>query len=132
MAITRDNCICEYDQSNACGFDHINHEIPHDCTYKPVVHTTTKDKYCKVVTREFPLQRTGRLLSSAQDRLTLVVKYQYSNNTNTVLSVHLKTHDDVSNSTQWHELSTDDLKTFINVFTAVKNDIIHDEEVFLF
>ena len=129
MAITKNNCGCETDQSSLCGFDHINGELHHDCDYRPVVHTTTRNKgYCKVITREFPLQ-SRKLISSKSDALTLVVKYRQ----NEIESIRLKTFDIRSNSTQWHDLSLDDLNTFINVFSAVKNDIEPDsKDVFLF
>ena len=128
--------MCETDQSTLCGFDHINgeleHDINHDCSFKPIMHTTQQDKYCKIVTREFPLLSSSGLLSKKDDQLTLVVKYSYNNVKNDIVSVHLKARDIRTNSTQWHSLSLDDVKKIVDVLTAVRNDIVKDEEVVLF
>ena len=127
------NCLCNDKQCSLCGFDHINHEKQNDCTYRPVVHTNKIKKYCKVVTREFPLKHSNaKLLADEQDQLTLVVKYQYSNNENKVDSVQLRVRDQLSNNTIWVDLSVQDLTQIIETCASVNNDIIKDDEVFLF
>lgn len=129
------NCLCDSDQSSLCGFDHINHERTHDCKLVKPVHTTKKkQKYCKVITKEFPLNYTKAILASPDDRLTLVVQYQYNTNENSILSIKLKSYDVTTNTTQWHNLSLEDVKTIARVFTSLKNEIEQDnnEDEFLF
>jgi hypothetical protein len=129
---TKSTCICEVDQSGVCGFDYIDHQRTHDCDYPPPVHTGKKTNVCKIVTKEFPLQRTTNVLLGDNNTLTLVVKYAVENQQTFIKSIQLKSRDPVSNNTHWHTLSIDDLQACIQTMSMIKNGIASEDEVFLF
>ena len=133
----KNDCTCINDQSSLCGFDHINGDRRQDdCQLNTAIHNTKLNRdYRKVITREFPLQNTDRILASRFDPLTLVVQYDCSNKRNEVMSIKLKSYNKQSNLTTWHPLSFEDVDVFLRVFNTIKTDLSGEqnaEDIVLF